>query len=97
MRHPFDGLNQPNVQPVQAAASQPEGLTRRSALEKMVFAAAGFVAVPAALRAQNAERLRLDAASIAVPTGDRPDSRASSAARMGEGLHHVRRCSAARP
>lgn len=51
MRHPFDGVNQPVGQPEQSA-EEPRGLTRRSALEKMVFATAGFVAVPALLRAQ---------------------------------------------
>lgn len=57
MRHPFDGLNQPEA----PRASQPattddvlDGLTRRSALEKMAFAAAAFVAVPAVVSAQQA-------------------------------------------
>jgi hypothetical protein len=32
--------------------------------------------------------LRLNAAGIAVPSGDRPDSPAFSGARVGEGLYH---------
>ena len=39
--------------------------------------------------------LRLDAASIAVPAGDRPDALAFSDARMGEGLSilYILKCS----
>src|SRR5262245_33403503 len=50
MRHPLDGLIQPAVPAQEAPAAVT--LTRRSALEKMVFAAAGFVALPAAGGAQ---------------------------------------------
>lgn len=51
MRHPFDGLNQPEL-PAGQPEARAEGLSRRSALGKMVFAAAGFVAMPALVRGQ---------------------------------------------
>lgn len=67
MRHPFDGLNQPAL-----AAGQPEakaeGLSRRSALGKMVFAAAGFVALPALVRGQIAVTNAINEAGGPVAT-----------------------------
>lgn len=52
MRHPFDGVNQPEIQAAQGESAQPAGLSRRSALGRMVFAAAGFVGLQSAAQAQ---------------------------------------------